>query len=451
MLLIENFIIHQPKGSSMAGFKILNVKAREVLDSRGNPTVEADVTTSKAIGRAIVSSGASTGSYEALELRDKEKRYLGKGVLKAVSNVNEKIGPRILGMSCRKQKAIDHLMINLDGTANKSGLGANAILSVSMACSRAASLAARQPLYKYLKGVAKGKGLSDEFILPIPFSNVINGGRHAGSALKIQEFMIVPVGAKSFREATEMVAETYHNLKKQLEQKFGKSAVNVGDEGGFAPPMNTAEEALAALEKAIDDSGYTGKVKIAIDSAASEFFSEGKYNLEKPYSADELIDYYMQLADSYPIVSFEDPFDQDDFLSFRKLTARISAKYGDKIQIVGDDLLATNVKRIKTAIRRKACTALLLKVNQIGTLTEAINAAKLAMKNNWRVMVSHRSGESEDTFIADLSVALACGQIKLGAPCRTERTAKFNQLMRIEEELSAEGKAVYAGSRFTFR
>jgi enolase len=435
----------------MAGFKILNVKAREVLDSRGNPTVEADVATSRFTGRAVVPSGASTGTYEALELRDKDSRYLGKGVLKAVSNVNDRISQKITGINCRNQKAIDHLMIKLDGTENKSVLGANAILPVSMACARAAALASKQPLYKYLKGAAKGTGINSEYILPIPFSNVINGGKHAGSALKIQEFMIVPAGAKSFQEATQMVAETYQTLKKQLEQKFGKPAVNVGDEGGFAPPITTAEEALAELERAIADSGYTGKVKLAMDSAASEFYKDKKYELEKPYSPEEMIDYYSNLADSYPIVSFEDPFDQDDFSSYRKLTSRLKGKYGDKIQVVGDDLLVTNTKRIKVAIRRSACNTLLLKVNQIGTVTEAINSAKLAMKNNWRVMVSHRSGETEDTFISDLTVALGCGEIKLGAPCRAERTAKFNQLLRIEEELLGEGKGVYAGTRFQFR
>ncbi len=433
----------------MAGFKIISIDAREVLDSRGNPTVEADVATSKALGRAIVPSGASTGMYEALELRDDDKRYLGKGVSKAITNIKQAIAPKIIGMNCKQQKNVDKLMIRLDATQNKSKLGANAMLAVSMACSRAAAQASKLQLYKYLNIITRKNSevFPDNFPLPVPFSNVINGGKHAGSSLKIQEFMIVPSGAKSFSEAVEMLSETYHILRKKLEEKFGISSVNVGDEGGFAPQISTAEEALNLLEESISAAGYSGKVKMAIDSAASEFFSEGKYRLknEKAYSAEQLLDYYLKLVETYPIISLEDPFEQNDFSAFRKLTARINEKYGNKIQVVGDDLLVTNVKRIKAAVRRRACNALLLKVNQIGTVTEAINAAKVAMENKWNVMVSHRSGETEDTFIADLAVALGTGQIKLGAPCRGERTAKLNQLLRIEEELNKEGKAVYAG------
>ncbi|MCX6709474.1 MAG: phosphopyruvate hydratase [Candidatus Woesearchaeota archaeon] len=431
----------------MAGFRIIRIKAREILDSRGFPTVEADVITSKALGRAIAPSGASTGIYEALELRDKEGRFFGKGVEKAVANINGKIAPEIIGLNCKSQKIIDKKMLRLDGTKNKSNLGANAILPVSMASARAASIASGIPLYRYLNSFAgKFFGELPHMILPIPFSNVINGGKHAGTGLKIQEFMIAPTGAKSFREAVQMVSETYHSLKKILEEKFGKSAVNVGDEGGFAPPIEKPEDALSILEKAVSDSGYSGKIKLAIDSAASEFFSEGKYHLDKPYSAEALTDYYLSLAESFPIVSFEDPFEQNDFFAYRKFTAKIKAKYGDKIQVVGDDLLATNPKRIRMGIRRKACSALLLKLNQIGTVSEAISAARLAMKSGWNVMVSHRSGETEDTFIADLAVALGCGEIKLGAPARGERTAKFNELIRIEEELSNSGKADYASN-----
>ncbi|MEM0231467.1 MAG: phosphopyruvate hydratase [Candidatus Woesearchaeota archaeon] len=432
----------------MAGLKIVSIKAREVLDSRGNPTVEVDITTKKGIGRAIVPSGASTGKYEALELRDKDKRYHGRGVLNAVSNIREKIAPKLVGMSCNAQRKIDSIMIKMDGTSNKSALGANSILGVSMASARAAALSTGKPLYSYLHQLAQKNGIKKELLLPVPFSNVINGGKHAGSQLKIQEFMIVPVGASSFSEAAQMVSEVYHTLKQKLESKFGRAAVNVGDEGGFAPPISNAEEALSILESAISESGYSQKVKLAIDSAASEFYSEGSYKLEREYQADELIDYYLNLADSYPIISFEDPFDQDDFKAFKRFTAKIRAKYGDSIQVVGDDLLVTNISRIKIGIRKKCCTALLLKLNQIGTLSEALRAAALAFRHGWNVMVSHRSGETEDPFIADLSVALGCGQIKLGAPCRSERTSKFNQLLRIEEELGSEAR--YAGQTFKF-
>lgn len=371
-------------------------------------------------------SGASTGKHEAVELRDNNKKYLGKGVLKAVENINKIISKKIIGKDARKQKSIDKLMVDMAGE-NKSKLGANATLAVSLAVARASG----KQLYKRLQRLTGNK-----FLMPIPFCNVINGGKHAGNALNIQEFMIAPVGASSFSEALRMNTETYHILKKIIQKKYGKSAVNVGDEGGFAPPIDDARQALNMLVKAIDEAGYNKKIKIAMDCAASEFFSKGIYSLKRQYSPELLTSYYLELIKKYPIISIEDPFAEDDFDSFQKFRKKT------KIQIVGDDLLVTNKDRIKMAIENKLCNALLLKVNQIGTLTEAIEAAQLAFNNNWNVMVSHRSGETSDDFIADLSVALGCGQIKSGAPARGERTAKYNQLLRIEEELGK--KAVYA-------
>jgi enolase len=415
----------------MPSFKIKKVVAREILDSRGNPTVEADVYVDNIFGRAAVPSGASTGIHEALELRDGGKRYLGAGVSKAVENVL-RIGRKIEGMDCTAQRELDKFMIELDGTENKSSLGANAILAVSMAAARAAALSSGMPLYQYLAGITGSK----KHILPITFCNVINGGKHAGGKLAMQEFMIAPVKAASFREALQMASETYHLLKDVIVKKYGKSAANVGDEGGFAPPIATPEEALDLLDLAVNQAGYNGKIKFGMDVAASEFFSNGFYTINsRKYRSSELLDYYKRLIEKYPIISVEDPFQQEDFDAYAMLN-----KSG--IQVVGDDLLVTNTKRISMAIAKKACSCLLLKVNQIGTLTEAIEAAQLSMKNSWGVMVSHRSGETEDSFIADLSVALGCGQIKSGAPCRGERTAKYNQLLRIEEELGK--KAAYA-------
>ncbi len=418
-------------------FSIEKVIAEEILDSRGNPTVECTVFTKTSKGTDAVPSGASIGKFEAKELRDGGKRYGGLGVRKAVENV-KKIALKIKGMDCRKQGEIDRLMIDLDGTCDKSKLGANAILSVSLATARAAANTARVPLYKYLANFTKSK----KFILPIPFSNVVNGGRHAANNLKFQEFMLVSNKFSSFASAIEAEAEIYHELKKMIIKKYGKQSANVGDEGGFAPNIETPEEVLNLLEKAVEETGYKRKVSFAIDAAASEFYNEKKqkYSLEKSYSTSELLDYYLQLVKSYPIVSIEDPFEQGDFDSCSELTKKAG------IQIVGDDLLVTNVCRIKTAIRKKACNCLLLKVNQIGTLTEAICAAQLALKNKWKVMVSHRSGETSDSFIADLAVALSCGQIKAGAPDRSDRVAKYNQLLRIEEELGS--KAVYARNVF---
>ncbi len=419
--------------------EITQIKAREILDSRGNPTVEVDLYTEDFMTRASVPSGASTGVHEALELRDKDKRYNGKGVEKAVENVNLRIASKLIGLDPKQQQFIDVMMQRLDGTPNKAKLGANAILAVSMAVCKAGARAKNIPLYKHIQEISETEKLS----MPTPYFNVINGGKHAGNSLDIQEFMIAPK-AKTFKEALRMGTEVYHKLKKILEEEYGLDAVNVGDEGGFAPPLKNNEEPLKILVKAIKESGYEGKINIAMDCAASEFFYDGKYLLgkkrlvekEKPkiakkegLSGEQLAKFYLKMIEKYPIISIEDPFSQDDFDSwtyFKKKTG---------IQVVGDDLLVTNTERIKLALEKDACNALLLKVNQIGTITEAIQAAKLSFGNNWNVMVSHRSGETEESFIADLVVGLGTGQIKSGAPCRGERLAKYNQLLRIEEEL----------------
>jgi enolase len=413
---------------------IKSIRAREVFDSRGNPTVEVDLISDSGLSRAMVPSGASTGVHEALELRDGGKRLMGKGVLRAVKNVNE-IAKKVVGMDPTGQRDIDDAMIELDGTENKDKLGANAILAVSMAVCRAGALERRMPLYKYVAGLM-GRGL----ILPVPSMNVINGGAHAGNKLDIQEYMIQPIGAKTFKEAMVMGAEVYQTLKKIIKDKYGKTAINVGDEGGFAPPLDSFEEPLNLILEAVKAAGYEKEIKLALDSAASNFYKDGVYILEGgKLTGEELAGRYEETADSYPIILYEDPFGEEDFESFALLTSGI----GDKIQIVGDDLLVTNVERIKKAIKLKACNALLLKVNQIGTVSEAIDAAKLAVGSGWNVMVSHRSGETEDSFIADLVVGLGTGQIKSGAPCRSERLAKYNQLIRIEEELGKNAK--YAG------
>jgi enolase len=415
--------------------KIISINSREVLDSRGNPTVETEVRTSNGVFSAIVPSGASTGIHEAVELRDGGKRYFGKGVKRAVNNVNKKIAPILIGKNPENQRQIDELMIGLDGTKNKSKLGANAILSVSMAVARAGAASKKETLYLHLAELAGVK----KVVLPIPGLNVINGGEHAGNELAFQEFMLMPIKFSSFKESFRAGVETYHTLKELIKKKYGKVSINVGDEGGFAPNLKNAEQALELLTKAIAKAGYNGKIKIAMDVAASEFYNKKtkKYNLsfksKKPTykTSAALIKYYEKLIKKYPIISIEDPFDQDDWeahVTFTKLVEK-------KIQIVGDDLLVTNVDRINTALSKKACNALLLKVNQIGTLSEAIDAALLAQKNNWSVMVSHRSGETTDAFIADLVVALGTGQIKSGAPARGERLAKYNRLLRIEEEI----------------
>lgn len=444
---------------SAVGDRIVMLKAREIFDSRGNPTVEVDLCTDNCLFRAAVPSGASTGIYEALELRDDDKkRLLGKGVLKAVANINDVIAPKLVGMKVTDQAGIDKLMVEqLDGSKNewgwsKSKLGANAILAVSMAICRAGAAAEEVPLYQYIAKLA-GKP-TDKFVMPVPSFNVINGGSHAGNRLACQEFMILPTGATSFRNAMEIGAEVYHNLKSVIKKKYGQDACNVGDEGGFAPNVQDNNEALNVLMEAIKKSGHEGKVKIGTDVAASEFWrpEQKKYDLdfknesgssaEMQKTAEEMIEYYKAWFSSYPFVSIEDPFDQDDWEAYSKFNAAV----GDQVQIVGDDLLVTNPTRVRKALDCKACNALLLKVNQIGSVTEAIEAANISMSAGWGVMVSHRSGETEDSFIADLVVGLRAGQIKTGAPCRSERLSKYNQLLRIEEEL--EGECTYTGVNF---
>ncbi|MCG3255015.1 MAG: phosphopyruvate hydratase [Candidatus Heimdallarchaeota archaeon] len=414
--------------------KITKIIPREIIDSRGNPTVEVDVYTSEGFGRALVPSGASTGEHEALELRDKDKRFLGKGVLKAIENINKLIAPKVIGMEVTEQEAIDNLMLEIDGTENKSKLGANAMLGVSLAVCKAAANGLNLPIYEYMN--------KDATSLPVPMLNVINGGKHAGGNLKIQEFMLIPHGFKRYSEALRAICEVYQVLRNNL-KKFGPSAINLGDEGGFGSPVDTAPEALDMLVEAIEDAGYKpGKqISIGLDSAASEFFEDSLYEVDgKKLTGSELVDYYVNLVNQYPIISIEDPFDENDFESFAKLHAKVP-----DISVVADDLTVTNPKRIQMAIDKKAANYLLLKVNQIGTLTESIQAANLARNNGWGINISHRSGETEDAFIADLAVALGAERIKTGAPARGERTAKYNQLLRIEEQLG--DKAKYLGSK----
>jgi len=404
---------------------ILDVKAREILDSRGNPTVEVDIiTTSGSFGRAMIPSGASTGSREALELRDKDARYGGKGVLKAVSNVNNIIREKVLGMDVRNQKEIDNMMIELDGTPNKEKLGANAILGVSLACLRAAADYSDMPLYKYI-----GNGRT----LPNPMMNIINGGAHADNNLDFQEFMIIPK-SDTVKERVRIGAEIFHTLKKILNEK-GYST-GVGDEGGFAPNLSSNSEALDLIIEAIEKAGYNPgeNVNLGLDVAASEFYKNNKYHLKgenKELTTDELIDFYAELVEKYPIISIEDPVSEDDWDGFTKITERL----GNKIQLVGDDLFVTNKKMLQKGIDLKAGNAILLKINQIGTITETLETIELAKKNNYSTVISHRSGETEDTSIADLSVGLDLGQIKTGSLSRSERIAKYNELIRIEEEI----------------
>ncbi|MBI2573013.1 phosphopyruvate hydratase [Candidatus Woesearchaeota archaeon] len=410
--------------------RIIRITAREILDSRGNPTVEATVVTSKGIGVASVPSGASTGVHEACELRDGGKRYGGKGVLKAVAHINGIIAPSLKGKDCGEQFALDQLLCSLDGTSSKKKLGANAILAVSLACARATAVELGQPLYVYLHSLVQSRR---SLVVPRLFFNIINGGKHADNSLAFQEFMIVP-RMKTARENVRVASEVYHVLKKNLHQQYGLNATNVGDEGGFAPPVRSVREALDVLVKAIADAGYKGKVDIALDCAASEFYNNGKYIVDGTKLGNaELLKLYLDLVKKYPIISIEDPFEQEDFESFALLRERVAKQ---KVQVVGDDLTVTNVRRIRMALGHKSISCLLLKVNQIGTLSEAIAAADLMFSESLGVMVSHRSGETTDTFIADLAVALGCGQIKAGAPCRGERVAKYNRLMEIEEGMN---------------
>ena len=411
------------------------IHAREILDSRGNPTVEVEVLLSDGqIGRAAVPSGASTGEHEAVELRDGDKgRYLGKGVQKAVDAVIDQIAPALIGFDATDQRSIDQSMIDLDGTANKSKLGANAILGVSLAVANAAAASADLPLYKYLGG-------PNAHVLPVPLMNILNGGSHADSDVDIQEFMVVPLGAETFSEGLRWGVEVYHALKAVLQAK-GLST-GLGDEGGFAPNLPSNRAALDLIQEAIRNAGYTpGKdIALALDVASSEFFKDGAYQFEgKSLSSSEMSDYYAELVADYPLVSIEDPLDENDWDGWKTLTDAI----GDKVQIVGDDLFVTNPERLQTGIDSRTANSLLVKVNQIGSLTETLDAVSLAQRAGYTTITSHRSGETEDTTIADIAVATNAGQIKTGAPARSERVAKYNQLLRIEEELG--DAAVYAG------
>jgi len=427
---------------------VKEVRAREIIDSRGNPTVEVEMAVgSGAVFRAAVPSGASTGAYEALELRDGDhSRYGGKGVSRAVANIVEVIGPRLVGVDTRDQRALDEMLLGMDGTENKSKLGANAILGVSMVGCMAGAAAKNMPLYAHIAEIA---GKPTPKIMPVPVMNVINGGSHAGNKLAMQEFMILPTGANNFREAMRIGCEVYATLKSVIKGRYGLDATSVGDEGGFAPNIQDNAEGLDLLVAAIEKAGYSDKVKIGMDVAASEFFRKesGTYDLDFKNSESqsivtyqELVAMYQGFVKNYPVVTIEDPFDQDDWTAFSELTASVP------IQIVGDDLTVTNTKRIATAVERKSANALLLKINQIGSISESIDACNFAQQNGWGVMVSHRSGETEDTFIADLVVGLGTGQIKTGAPCRSERLAKYNQLLRIEEMIGS--GALYAGENF---
>ncbi|MFP4345957.1 MAG: phosphopyruvate hydratase [Anaerolineales bacterium] len=413
---------------------IQDILAREILDSRGNPTVEVEVIlTDGSWGRAAVPSGASTGVHEALELRDQDKdRYKGKGVLKAVENVNTKIAPELVGWDAIDQKGIDEMMLALDGTPNKSNLGANAILGVSLAVAKAAANYLVLPLYRYLGGVYA-------HVLPVPMMNILNGGKHAENGPDLQEFMAMPIGAPSFAEALRWGTETYHTLKGVLKERGYN--VGIGDEGGFAPSIKSNEEAIQVIVEAIEKAGYEpGKdIWVAMDPAASEVYKDGKYHLEREgrvLTSEEMVDFYATLVDNYPIISIEDGLDEDDWEGFQLMMERL----GDRLQIVGDDLLVTNTERIAKAIDLKAANSVLVKVNQIGSLTEAIAAVRMAQQHGWTAVTSHRSGETSDAIIADIAVALNTGQIKTGAPARSDRVAKYNQLLRIEQELGDRGE-----------
>lgn len=423
----------------MTDFKITKIKSRWILDSRGNPTVETDIYSGDHFARAAVPSGASTGALEALELRDGGKAFLGKHVLKAVSNVNTIISKNLIGFDVRDQKLLDRGMITLDGTKNKGNLGANAILSVSIAVAKLAAKLTKKKLFEYIYELAYNTSRKD-FLMPIPCCNIINGGEHAGNDLAVQEFMVLPVKAMSFSKAIQNVVEVYHTLKRILSSKYGKTAINVGDEGGFAPNISTTREALNVIGMAIEEAGFSlgNDFYIGIDAAASEFYRDDFYYIDNAkHSEGELIDYYLELLSKYPHVkSIEDPFNQTAFQGFAELTRKVDSS----VQIVDDDITVTNIEILQRAIKEKAGNALLLKVNQIGSLIEAFEACKMSFQNNFNVMVSHRSGETEDPFIADLAVGLCTGQIKSGAPCRSDRNAKYNQLLRIEEYLGENAK-----------
>ncbi|MBZ9571886.1 phosphopyruvate hydratase [Patescibacteria group bacterium] len=410
--------------------KIKSIKAREILDSRGNPTVEVELATDGGVFLDSVPAGVSKGKYEAVELRDGGERYLGRGVLKAIRNIKEIIAPELEGTDVKDQKKIDKILIDLDGTKNKSKLGANAILAVSMAVCRAGAKAKNLSLWQHIAEISGTK----KPILPIPCLLCIEGGLHAGNNLDIQEFMIAPE-AESYKERLRIGAETYHTLGSILKQKYGESATNIGDEGGFAAPLEKTEQALDLIMEAIHQAGYDNRIKIVLDVAASSFFKEGIYQFEgTTLNRKQLLEFYSKIIEKYPLESIEDPFAEEDWEGFKAITER----FGKKVVIIGDDLLVTNLERIKKAVKENSCSGFLLKLNQIGTVTEAIEAAKYAMKNGWRVMVSQRGGETCDSFFADLAVGLGCGWIKAGAPARGERLAKYNRLLKIEEELLSE-------------
>jgi len=428
---------------------ITGVKGREIIDSRGNPTVEVDITTKDGTYTASVPSGASTGIYEAVELRDGGKRYMGKGVLQAVENVNKALADAVMGIDVSDQRAVDDAMLKTDGTPNKGNLGANAILGVSLAASKAGAAARGVPLWQHYADIA-GNPIPET--LPVPCFNVINGGEHAGNKLAFQEFFVIPTGAETFTESMEIGCEVFHNLKTVIKDKFGGDATLIGDEGGFAPPCDV-ESGIQMIMEATDKAGYLDKVSIGLDVAASEFKVDGKNQYDLDFksadkdpslllSGDELIAFYKELIEKYPIVTIEDPFDQDDWDNWTAFCKAV----GKDVQIVGDDLTVTNPIKIAEAVEKGSANCLLLKVNQIGSISESIDAVKLSKQNGWGVMTSHRSGETEDFYIADLAVGLGTGQIKTGAPCRGERLSKYNQLLRIEAELG--GKAVYPGMGF---
>ncbi len=416
-------------------FRIERIVSREVLDSRANPTVQVDLHTRSGFGRFSVPSGKSKGRLEAIELRDGDKqRYTGFGVQKAVENVNSVLGPKILGMDSREQAKIDKILIKLDGTDNKARLGANAILGVSIALARASADTAKSSLYQALAGGRKP-------ILPLPLMNILNGGQHAGNDLSFQEFMVMPAGFRTFKDALRCGAEVYHALRVRLEAKYGKPATNVGDEGGFAPPISSVEEALGQIYDAVEEAGYSPgqNVILGIDAAADSFYNEkaGTYNVDgKEIDTEQLLELYISLQEKFPLKSIEDPFHDEDFENFSKITKKLGAR----VQILGDDLFVTNIKRVAEGIRAKAANALLVKMNQIGTLTETMEAVETARKADYGLVLSHRSGETEDNSIADISVALATGQIKAGAPARGERTSKYNRLLLIEEELGSSAR-----------
>ncbi len=425
--------------------KVVKIHARQILDSRGNPTVEAEVYTENGImGRAAVPSGASTGKYEAVELRDGDKGiYLGKGVLKAIQNIKTDINEELNGVDVSDQSTIDQKMIDLDGTSNKANLGANAMLAVSLATAKAAALESEQSLFNYVGGINAKE-------LPIPMMNILNGGSHADNSIDFQEFMVMPIGATSFSEGLKMGTEVFHHLKEEL--KSQGHSTNVGDEGGFAPNLGSNEEAIEIVLKSIESAGYRAgeDIYIAMDAAASEFYNnkENVYHFHQStgdkLTPSEMVDYWADWTKKYPILSIEDGLDEDDWDAWKNLTLKI----GDKVQLVGDDLFVTNVERLKRGIENGTANSILIKVNQIGTLTETINAVKMAQKNSYTSVMSHRSGETEDTTIADLAVALNCGQIKTGSASRSDRMAKYNQLIRIEEMLGEE--AIYTGKAFKF-